>query len=76
VVQSEGQKIGVVVDELLAQQQVVVKSLEQNYTRVLGVSGATILGDGTVAMILDAVGLSDLAGNHIAAVKKMTDTAA
>ena len=76
VVESEGQKIGVVVNELLAQQQVVVKSLEQNYTRVLGVSGATILGDGTVAMILDAVGLSNLASNHIAAVKKMTDTAA
>jgi len=76
VVESEGQKIGVVVDELLAQQQVVIKSLEDNYTRVLGVSGATILGDGTVAMIVDAVGLSSLAGNDIAAAKKMTDAAA
>jgi two-component system chemotaxis sensor kinase CheA len=76
VIESEGQKIGVVVDELLAQQQVVIKSLEENYIRVLGVSGATILGDGTVAMIVDAVGLSNLAGKDIAAQKKMTNTAA
>ena len=67
VIESEGQKIGVVVDELLAQQQVVIKSLEDNYIRVLGVSGATILGDGNVAMIIDAVGLSSLAGKAIAA---------
>ncbi len=71
VVESEGQKLGVVVDELLAQQQVVIKSLEENYTRVQGVSGATILGDGTVAMIVDALGLSGLAGNEIAAAQKM-----
>jgi len=41
VVESEGEKVGIVVDELLAQQQVVIKSLEQNYKRVNGVSGAT-----------------------------------
>jgi two-component system chemotaxis sensor kinase CheA len=76
VVESEGQKIGVVVDELLAQQQVVIKSLEENYTRVVGVSGATILGDGTVAMIVDPIGLSSLAGNDIAAAKKLTDAVA
>jgi two-component system chemotaxis sensor kinase CheA len=76
VIESEGQKIGVVVDELLSQQQIVIKSLEENYIRVLGVSGATILGDGTVAMIVDAVGLSYLAGKDIAAAKKMTDAAA
>jgi two-component system chemotaxis sensor kinase CheA len=76
VIEAEGQKIGVVVDELLSQQQIVIKSLEENYIRVLGVSGATILGDGTVAMIVDAVGLSNLAGKDIAAAKKMTDAAA
>lgn len=76
VIESEGQKIGVVVDELLAQQQVVIKSLEDNYIRVLGVSGATILGDGNVAMIIDAVGLSSLAGKDIEAAKKLTDAAA
>ena len=76
VIESEGQKIGVVVDELLAQQQVVIKSLEDNYIRVLGVSGATILGDGNVAMIIDAVGLSSLAGKDIAAAKKLTEAAA
>ncbi len=53
VVEAEGQKVGLMVDDLLAQQQVVVKSLNDNYQQVEGVSGATILGDGSVAMILD-----------------------
>lgn len=57
VVEGAGQKVGLVVDDLLAQQQVVIKSLETNYKRVDGLSGATILGDGTVAMILDVGGL-------------------
>ncbi len=62
VVETEGEKVGVVVDELLAQQQVVIKSLEHNYQRVRGVSGATILGDGTVALIVDIPGIVRLAG--------------
>jgi len=45
------------VDELLGQQQVVIKSLETHYKRVEGISGATILGDGRVALILDVPGL-------------------
>ncbi len=53
VVESEGVKNAFLVDELLGQQQVVVKSLEANYRRVPGVSGATIMGDGRVALILD-----------------------
>ncbi len=57
VVEGEGQKIGLLVDDLLAQQQVVIKSLESNYRRVEGISGATILGDGSVSMILDVPGL-------------------
>lgn len=57
VVEGEGQKVGLVVDDLLAQQQVVVKSLEPNFQRVDGLAGATILGDGTVALILDTAGL-------------------
>ena len=65
VVECDGEKVGILVDELEAQQQVVIKSLEQNYQRVEGVSGATILGDGTVALILDIPGLVKLAGvNH------------
>ena len=50
-------KVGLVVDELVGQQQVVVKSLEANYGAVDGVGGATILGDGRVALILDIAGL-------------------
>jgi two-component system chemotaxis sensor kinase CheA len=57
IVETEGQPIGLLVDELLAQQQVVVKSLETNYERVEGLSGATILGDGSVAFILDTAAL-------------------
>jgi two-component system chemotaxis sensor kinase CheA len=54
IVESEGAgRIGLVVDELLGQQQVVVKSLDANYGAVDGVGGATILGDGRVALILD-----------------------
>lgn len=54
IVESDGeQRIGIVVDELVGQQQVVVKSLEANYDAVDGVSGATILGTGRVALILD-----------------------
>lgn len=57
VVESDGQKVGLLVDELLAQQQVVIKSLESNYRKVEGISGATILGDGSVSLILDVPGL-------------------
>lgn len=53
LVEAEGKKIALQVDELVAQQQVVIKSLEANYKRVFGISGATILGDGRVALILD-----------------------
>ncbi|MFT5234902.1 MAG: two-component system chemotaxis sensor kinase CheA [Shewanella sp.] len=62
VVDSNNEKIGLLVDELLSQQQVVIKSLEDNYNKVPGVSGATILGDGTVALIIDIFGLVNLAG--------------
>ena len=57
VVEGDGHKAGLIVDDLLAQQQVVIKSLESNYRRIEGLSGATILGDGTVALILDIPGL-------------------
>ncbi len=61
VVEGDGEKIGLLVDDLLAQQQIVIKSLESNYKRVEGISGATILGDGSVSMILDIPGLIRLA---------------
>ncbi len=53
VVESDGSRIALLVDELLGQHQVVVKNLETNYRKVPNVSGATILGDGKVALILD-----------------------
>ncbi|MBO2630956.1 chemotaxis protein CheA [Shewanella algae] len=62
VVDNNNQKVGLLVDELLAQQQVVIKSLEDNYAKVPGVSGATILGDGRVALIVDIPGLVTMSG--------------
>jgi len=53
VVEAESGRVALLVDELLGQQQVVVKNLETNYRKVHDVSGATIMGDGRVALILD-----------------------
>jgi two-component system chemotaxis sensor kinase CheA len=57
IVEGDGRRVGLFVDDLHGQQQVVIKSLETNYRRVDGVSGATILGDGSVALILDVPGI-------------------
>jgi two-component system chemotaxis sensor kinase CheA len=53
LVEAEGEKFVLMIDELVGQQQVVIKSLEANYKKVDGTAGGTILGDGTVALILD-----------------------
>ncbi|GHC33007.1 chemotaxis protein CheA [Aidingimonas halophila] len=60
IVQGEGRRYALLVDELIGQQQVVVKNLETNYRKVPGVSAATILGDGSVALILDITGMHRL----------------
>ncbi len=57
ILDAEGRKAAMFVDALIGQHQVVIKSLECNYRRVMGVSGATIMGDGKVALILDTTGL-------------------
>jgi two-component system chemotaxis sensor kinase CheA len=59
----DGTRFGIVVDELLGHQQVVIKSIEESYGRVPGIAAATILGNGRVAFILDVEALSDLASN-------------
>ena len=65
VVETEGgDRIGLLVDELLGQQQVVIKSLDSNYHPVEGISAATILGDGRVALILD-VGALRIMGERL-----------
>ena len=58
IVEFDGAKTALLVDELLGQHQVVVKSLEANYRKVHGISGATIMGDGRVALILDIATLT------------------
>src|SRR4029077_8453440 len=69
ILETEGQRVAVMVDEILGQQQVVIKSMEQNFRKIEGIAGATILGDGTVGFILDVRGLLELArhGNLVAA---------
>lgn len=59
----EGSRFGLVVDELLGHQQVVIKSIEESYGTVPGIAAATILGNGRVAFILDVEKLSDMAVN-------------
>lgn len=65
IVENEGEHIGLMVDDLLGQQQVVIKSLESNYKKIGGFSGATILGDGSVALILDMPGIVNLNKNIV-----------
>jgi two-component system chemotaxis sensor kinase CheA len=60
IVQGEGRRYALLVDDLIGQQQVVVKNLETNYRKVPGISAATILGDGSVALILDIADLHRL----------------
>jgi two-component system, chemotaxis family, sensor kinase CheA len=57
VIEEGGRRVGLLVDDLLGQQQAVVKSLEAHYRRVQGISGATILSDGSVALIVDVGGV-------------------
>jgi len=61
VLEAGSEKVALVVDDLLGQQQVVIKSMETNYKKVEGLSGATILGDGTVSLILDIADIISMA---------------
>ena len=65
VLDADGTKAALFVDALIGQHQVVIKSLEANYRRVPGVSGATIMGDGHVAMILDVSAIAGLARSNM-----------
>jgi len=57
IVESESRKVAIMVDELITQSQIVIKSIESNYRKVDGIAGATIMGDGRVALILDVPSL-------------------
>lgn len=65
VLEADGTKAALFVDALVGQHQVVIKSLEANYRRVAGVSGATIMGDGHVALILDVSAIAEMAKSSI-----------
>ena len=72
IIEADGAKAALFVDALVGQQQVVIKSLEANYRKVAGVSGATIMGDGHVALILDVAVLAAMARNAMAAGRLTT----
>ena len=61
ILETEGERVAVMVDEILGQQQVVIKSMEQNFHKVEGIAGATILGDGRVGFIVDVRGVLEIA---------------
>ncbi|HNL20474.1 MAG TPA: chemotaxis protein CheW, partial [Rhodocyclaceae bacterium] len=63
--EADGSKAALFVDALVGQHQVVIKSLEANYRRVPCVSGATIMGDGHVALILDVSALAGRAKSNL-----------
>jgi two-component system, chemotaxis family, sensor kinase CheA len=65
VIETAGRRYGLVVDDLEDQQQVVIKALENNYRHVSGLAGATILGDGSVALILDIPSLAQRCFNEL-----------
>lgn len=67
VTEGDGRRVGLFVDQLLGQQQVVIKSLETNYGQVEGISGATILGDGSVGLIVDVSAIIRAASMRAAA---------
>ncbi|MFZ5537334.1 MAG: chemotaxis protein CheW [Pseudomonadota bacterium] len=69
VVEGDGVRVGLMIDDLLGQQQVVIKSLETHFRKIEGLSGSTILGDGTVALILDIGGIIQL-GRRIEASRR------
>ena len=63
VVEGEGQRCGILVDDLLGQQQIVIKSLGEQFHNIRGISGSAILGDGRVGLILDVGGIMSMALN-------------
>lgn len=71
ILQSAGRRYALLVDQLIGQHQVVVKNLESNYRKVPGISAATILGDGSVALIVDVSALQNLNREQ-----RLTDVAA
>lgn len=63
IVEGEGQRCGLLVDDLLGQQQIVIKSLGEQFRNIKGISGGAILGDGHIGLILDVGGIINLALN-------------
>ncbi len=59
-----GVKVALIVDDIIGQQQVVIKSLEENFQSIEGIAGGTILGDGNVALIVDVQGLKSATAAH------------
>ena len=67
----EGREIGLIVDHLIGEEDIVIKSMSENYRNVEGLSGACVLGDGRVSLIVDVAAVIQLAAkNTVAAVAR------
>lgn len=64
IVGSTGRELGLTVDQVLGEEDIVIKSMADNYRNVAGIAGASILGDGRVSLILDLAALIDMASNN------------
>jgi two-component system, chemotaxis family, sensor kinase CheA len=70
IIGSEGRELGLVVDRLLGEEDIVIKSMAENYRNVEGIAGASILGDGTVSLILDVATLLEMSNQYAASAAK------
>ena len=73
VVSHRQQKIGLIIDEIIGKQEIVLKPLERHYKAIKGISGAAILGDGRIVLIIDVIGLMNILpeiGNELSEVAK------
>jgi len=75
IIGTDGDELGLAVDGLLGEEDIVIKSLAENYRNVSGIAGASILGDGRVSLILDVTALLDLAGSKSSSVGAATPAA-
>jgi two-component system chemotaxis sensor kinase CheA len=64
IVGATGRELGLCVDQVLGEEDIVIKSMADNYRNVAGIAGASILGDGRVSLILDLAALIDMASNN------------
>ncbi|MCB1160267.1 MAG: chemotaxis protein CheA, partial [Leptospiraceae bacterium] len=72
IVNFNSRKLGFIVDDLIGKHETVIKTLEKNFRNIIGITGASLMGDGTIILVLDITGLIEIASN-LASSKKLVD---